>query len=388
MIWFVGACLVPAFIISWSMTYLLRYLAPKFGLVDHPAARKVHIQPTPLGGGIAIYLGTVVPLLLAFAAAVVLTVSPTAQDYLPPNLRQHVPGVLYRAEQLWAIIAAGTLLMVMGLLDDRYSISWKIRLSIQFLLAIALVVSGVRGTVMISAPWIGMVLTVIWIVVLINSINFLDNMDGLAAGIGLIASLLFAWIMLQLTTEPRWLVGGCLLILAGAIAGFLLHNWTPAKIFMGDAGSTFIGLMLATLTILGTFYVEEEDAPHVLLSPLFILAIPLYDFCTVLVIRLSQGQSPFRPDRNHFSHRLTDLGLSRRNAVLTVHFLTLATGLGALLLYHVMTWSGAWLVIAIEISLLVIVSILESAGRKQAMLARNSSGEIPVHRVDENSNAP
>jgi len=389
MIWFVFACLVPAFAISWSTSWVMRALAPRWGLVDHPAARKVHSVPTPLGGGIAIYLGVVIPLLIAYLAAHLLEASPADQIVLPEKLRVHLSGVEYRSGQLGAVIAAGSLLMVMGLLDDRFGLSWKIRLSVQFLLAMGLVGAGIRGSVLIAAPWVGMVLTVIWMVVLINSLNFLDNMDGLSAGIGMIASLLFAWIMLQLTSEPRWLVGGCLLILAGSISGFLWHNWTPAKIFMGDAGSTFIGLMLATLTVLGTFYEETYKEPHVLLAPLFILAIPLYDFMTVVVIRLWNRKSPFQPDRNHFSHRLTDLGLSRRNAVLMVHFTTLATGLGAILLYHVNNWSAAWLVIAIELSLLVIVSILESAGRRQARNGHllsdspDSSSVVPTRDVVE-----
>jgi len=383
MMWFVCACLVPAFAISWVMTWIMRICAPRLGLIDQPAARKVHSTPTPLGGGIAIYLGVVIPLLLAHLAAYVLEASPPDKVFLPANLREHLAGVLYRSGQLWAVIAAGTLLMVMGLLDDRFGLSWKARLGVQFLLAVALVFAGIRGSVLISVPWVGMVLTVLWMVVLINAINFLDNMDGLAAGIGMIAALLFAWIMLQLTSQPRWLVGGCLLILAGSISGFLCHNWTPARIFMGDAGSTFIGLMLATMTVLGTFYEETYKEPHVLLAPLFILAIPLYDFCTVVMIRLAHGKSPFQPDRNHFSHRLTDLGLNRRNAVLTVHFTTLATGLGAILLYHVDSWSAAWLVIAIELSLLVIVTILESAGRKQAAELQQSVAEQSRFAIKE-----
>ena len=278
----------------------------------------------------------------------------------------HVPGVLYRSGQLWAIVCAGLLLVVMGLLDDLRGLPWKARLAIQFLVAIGLVTAGVRATVFVEHPFIGMLLTVIWIVVLINSLNFLDNMDGLTAGIGVIASLLFARVMLYSTGEPRWLVGGCLLVLAGSIAGFLLHNFPPAKIFMGDAGSTLIGLMLATLTVLGTFYDASSSSKHVILAPLCILAIPLYDFTSVLIIRLRSGKSPFQPDRNHFSHRLTDLGLSRRNAVLTVHLTTLTTGLGALVLYHVDGWHGAWLVIAMEGCLLAVVAILEMAGRVKA----------------------
>lgn len=366
MFWFVCVCALPAFFISWAATWLMRRWAPAWGLVDHPAARKVHVTPTPLGGGVAIYLGVVLPLLLAQLAAWGLLHSAASVDWLTDDMRALLPGVLYRSGQLWGILAAGSLLMVMGLLDDRFGLSWRWRLTVQFLLAIALVSGGVRATVFITQPWIGMLLTVIWIVVLINALNFLDNMDALAGGIGLIAALMFAWVMLGLTGEPRWLVGGTLLVLAGSIAGFLCHNWPPARIFMGDAGSTFIGLMLATMTILGTFYEPSAAQHHVILAPLCILAIPLYDFSTVMIIRLWNGKSPFQPDRNHFSHRLTDLGLSRRNAVLTVHFATLTTGLGALLLYHVRDWSGATLVIALELCLLVIISILETTGRARA----------------------
>lgn len=135
---------------------------------------------------------------------------------------------------------------------------------------------------------------------------------------------------------------------------------------MGDAGSTLIGLMLASLTVLGTFYDESTAQPFVLLAPLCILAIPLYDFSTVMTIRILNGKSPFHPDKNHFSHRLTDLGLSKRDAVLTIHFATLTTGLGALLLYHVKDWTGAWLVIALELCMLVVVSILETTARSQS----------------------
>ncbi|HWL08712.1 MAG TPA: MraY family glycosyltransferase, partial [Planctomicrobium sp.] len=329
MVWFFCVCTLPAFLVSWSVTWLMRRWAPAWGLVDQPAARKVHVTPTPLGGGIGIYAGVVIPLITAYLVVLWQSRLPAPTIWLPDVLSIHLPGVLYKAGQLWGIIAAGSILVAMGLLDDRFGLSWKGRLSVQFLLAIALVSGGVRGTLFVADPMFGSIVTVFWIVVLINSLNFLDNMDGLCGGIGLVASLIFAWIMLQLTGEPRWLVGGTLLILAGSIAGFLCHNWTPARIFMGDAGSTFIGLMLATMTILGTFYEENTTQQHVFLAPLLILAIPLYDFLTVISIRLRNGKSPFQPDRNHFSHRLTDLGLSRRNAVLTVHFATLTTGLGA-----------------------------------------------------------
>ncbi|MEW4489079.1 MraY family glycosyltransferase [Thalassoglobus sp. JC818] len=364
MIWFIVGCIAPAFLISFVVTRIVKRYAETWGLVDQPAARKVHVTPTPLGGGIAIYFGFLIPILAAqvFAAAAIQGLVPS--DWVPELLRTHFEGIQYRAPQFWTLMAGGTVLALMGLYDDQFGLSWKVRLVVQFLVAGMLVLTGTSATIFVSVPWFGMLVSVVWIVVLINSLNFLDNMDGLSAGIGLIASLMFASVMLNGTSEPRWLVGGALLVLSGSLAGFLVFNWPPASIFMGDAGSTFLGMMLASLTLLGTFYDSGVSQTHVILAPLCILAIPLYDFTSVMLIRLSQGRSPFQPDKSHFSHRLTGIGLSRTNAVLTVHFATLTTGLGALLLYHVDGWSGAMLVIALVLCTLVIVSILEmAAGR-------------------------
>ena len=179
--------------------------------------------------------------------------------------------------------------------------------------------------------------------------------------------------MLTSVSEPRWLVAGALLVLAGSLAGFLCHNWPPATIFMGDSGSMFIGMLLASLTVLGTFYDASIPSRHVILAPLCVLAVPLYDFTTVVLIRLMQGHSPFHPDKNHFSHRLVRLGLSRRNAVLTVHLTTLTTGLGALLLYELESWAAALLVIALVFCVLSIIAILESTTRNQESADENAS---------------
>jgi len=371
MLFFVFACLAPSFLISFLATAAMRKLAPRWGLIDQPAQRKVHTNPTPLGGGVGIWLGVVVPIVIAQLSVLIILKSGTTPSWIPQELVPHLEGVLYRSGQLWVVLAGGTVLAVMGLLDDKLNISWKPRLIIQLLVAVGLVLAGVRGTLFIQQPWIGILLTVTWIIVLVNSLNFLDNMDGLTSGIGLIAAVLFALIMLRFTGEPRWLVAGVLLVLAGSIAGFLCHNWPPAKIFMGDSGSYFIGLLLSTMTILGTFYSgdsptgESVASRHVILAPLCILAIPLYDFCTVMIIRLKEGRSPFHADKSHFSHRLVELGLSKRNTVLTIHLATLTTGIGGLILYEVSSWNAAILVILMIVCVLSIVTILESAGRKK-----------------------
>ncbi|HID24797.1 MAG TPA: undecaprenyl/decaprenyl-phosphate alpha-N-acetylglucosaminyl 1-phosphate transferase, partial [Planctomycetaceae bacterium] len=226
--------------------------------------------------------------------------------------------------------------------------------------------AGVRATVFVPYPWVGLFLSVLWILVLINAFNFLDNMDGLSSGIAFISSALFAAIMLVGTSEPHWLVGGVLLVLAGALAGFLWFNWPPARVFMGDSGSYFIGLMLACATLLGTFYEFETSGGehrHVILAPVFILAVPLYDFCSVILIRLREGRSPFHPDKSHFSHRLVQMGFAPRNAVLTIHLATLTTGLGGLLLYRVRDWFSALLIAFLIACVLAIVGILETVGR-------------------------
>lgn len=353
------------------------WLAPRWGLLDQPAARKVHLNPTPLGGGIGILCGVLIPLTCAhlFVWWVVAS-NGTGLAWLPEHLQMHLEGVVYRAPQMWAILLAGLLLAVTGLIDDAVGLSWKFRLAIQFCIAISIVAADVRMTLFIGWAPVGWVLTVLWLVVLINSLNFLDNMDGLTGGISLLAALFFAVIMLTQTSEPRWLVAGMLLVVVGACGGFLVWNWSPARIFMGDSGSTFLGLMLGCLTVLGTFYDETSADTHVMLAPLCVLAIPLYDFSSVMIIRLKQGLSPFKADKNHFSHRLTDLGLTRKNAVLTIYLCTILTGLGALLLYRIPGWGSAWTVLAMIGCVLWVIAILETAGRRVAQkLARLHQAE-------------
>ena len=372
MFFLIAACFGSAFVVSIVTTRLMRTLSPRWGLIDQPAARKVHVTPTPLGGGIGIWAGVVIPVALAQAVVYWLSGLEHSPEWLLEEIRPHLGGVTFRSGKLWGILGAGTVLSVMGLIDARRNLPWQPRLAIQVLVAVGLTFFGVRATVFVDWPWVGYVVSVLWILCLVNSFNFLDNMDGLSAGIGLIASLMFSAILLTALSEPRWLVASVLLILAGSLAGFLWWNWSPASIFMGDTGSYFIGLILATMTILGTFYEGAQSvggAPsigrHVILAPLCVLAVPLYDTISVMLIRLKEKRSPFQPDKSHFSHRLVELGLKPRNAVLTVHLATLTTGFGGLLLYQVPNWNSAAIVAGLIFCVLLIIAILETAGRKQ-----------------------
>jgi UDP-GlcNAc:undecaprenyl-phosphate GlcNAc-1-phosphate transferase len=201
----------------------------------------------------------------------------------------------------------------------------------------------------------------------VNSFNLLDNMDGLAAGVAWIAAVILAAVMLVQpepeSSGPQLFVAGFLLVLAGSLAGFWWHNRPPATIFMGNAGSYFVGFCLATATLMATF--AGGDVPrHAVFAPLCLLAVPIYDTLTVVAIRLRERRSLLAGDKNHFSHRLVRLGLSPRQAVGTVYLLSTACGLGALLLHQVNIW-GAVVVLMMVACILATIGILEATARRK-----------------------
>ncbi len=350
----VGVALVVAsFALTALLSALTRVVAPRFGLVDKPGGRKAHRAPTPMGGGVAIWLTVVV---MAGPGR-----SPWGRGVLAPEaVAVHAGGAWERGGELALILGLATIIMGMGLADDRFGLGWKLRLGVQVGLSAILVASGIRVTLfwpLNSAPVSGAI-TVVWIVGLTNAFNFLDNMDGLAAGVGLIAASLF--VAAQVEVEGRF-VPAVLLVLVGALAGFLVHNRYPARLFMGDAGSNFLGFLLGTLTVVGTFTRPQQGySPYGVLTPLLVMAVPLYDTASVILIRIKEGRSPFEADRRHFSHRLVDRGLTPPLAVRTIYLVTLACGLGALLLpRRWMDLAGACVIVAQTICLLGVVALLE-----------------------------
>ncbi len=359
MLSFVLASFFAAFLTSLLVTPCIRRLAPALGLVDLPGHRKVHVTPTPMGGGIAVFLGLLVPTLAAWLLTDSISQLVPLLQNLGVSLQQDRDSFI----QMAGIAVGAILLFALGLADDRWGLSWKLRLGLQLLVAFGVTQAGVKATVFVAQPWIGIGITMLWILILTNAMNFLDNMDGLSAGIGVIASMMSVGILLLMVKDPHWSVSFVLLLLGGSLSGFLCWNRPPASIFMGDGGSNLIGFLLATLTVSGTFY-ERSGSRHVILAPLCVLAIPLYDFVTVILIRLKAGRSPFHGDKSHFSHRLVELGLRPARAVLTIHLATLMTGLGGLLLYKVQDWTGALLIIAMICCVLSLVSILETVGRR------------------------
>ncbi len=371
---------VAAFMVSANTCGLVRRFAPQLGLLDKPGERKIHTTPIPVGGGLGIGLGV----LMTFAAGSLLLLLLPGESLraILPNLASdflamHRDGLVHRSAQLWTLLGLATILLALGTLDDRYNLSWKPRLGIQTLVAMAAVGQGWRLTAFMDAPLLTDALSVIWIVGLVNSFNMLDNMNGLSAGVAAICAAFLAAVMFitpnPLSQQPQFFVAGFLIVLVGAIAGFLLYN-NPfrASMFMGDGGAYFIGFLLAVTTLSATFAgyssagygSEHKSTPQTLYVPLLILAVPLYDTMTVVLIRLKNGKSPFVGDKNHFSHRLVDLGLSKTLAVLTVYLTTAICCIGAVLLYRV-DFFGATLIFFQTLLVLLLVGLMEYAARKK-----------------------
>jgi UDP-GlcNAc:undecaprenyl-phosphate GlcNAc-1-phosphate transferase len=376
MIWLVLGATIPSLLVCGAAAGLLRRLAPRLGLVDRPGARKVHAAPMPTGGGLAIWLGIVVPLGLGQLALWILSgrvvagsaaAPPSWICSLPDLVAPHVPGLIHQSLKLWTLLAGGTALVLLGLADDRRGLDWRLRLAVETLVAAVMVALGWRANLLAGVPGAAEVLSVVWIVGLVNAFNMLDNMDGLSAGVAAIAAAMLAVVMFLSRRPdndwPQLFVSGLLLVILGSLLGFLWHNRPPARLFMGDAGSYLVGYLLAMVTLTATF--AGGAAPrHATLVPLCVLAVPIYDTLSVVLIRLRQGRSPFVGDTSHFSHRLLALGMTKWQALLTIYLAAATCGLGGLLLHQVDGF-GAAVVLLMVFCALLLVAILETAGRRQ-----------------------
>jgi UDP-GlcNAc:undecaprenyl-phosphate GlcNAc-1-phosphate transferase len=366
---FLGGCCVPSLIVALLATSLVQRYAVRLGLIDLPGERKVHTTPTSRGGGIAIWLAVIGVFSVGQLALWFVTNSSTAQSLVPEFAREHLAGIWAQSGKLWILLSGGTALMLLGLADDRRGLPWQFRLIVELVVAALCVwlVPNLRLTAFIPFPLLTEALSVFWIVALINSFNMLDNMDGLSAGVAAIASGMLAAVMLLApdpeTNQPQLFVAGLLLVLLGSLLGFLWHNRPPASIFMGDSGAYFLGFMIAAATLLASYTGYHSSRRHAILAPLLVMAVPFYDMLTVIWIRLRAGKSPFAADKNHFSHRLVDLGLTKPQAVMTIYLTTATCGLAALLLHRVDS-IGATLIVLIVGCVLALIAILETTARR------------------------
>lgn len=359
---------LAALVLAAAGTALARRWAPRLGMMDQPGARKVHVTAKPRSGGIAIFLAIGLPLAVALVCLPLLE-QPWMARLLPASIKLEVPGLMAHRGLALVLLLCTAAIHLLGLMDDRHALTAVPKLIGQIVIATALVIGGeftapggfriltlldhlFRGGWLISA-----ICTVLWVVVLTNAFNFMDNMDGLSAGVAFICGLMF---FLAALHAGQWFVCGLLLLYLGATLGFLWHNFPPAAIFMGDGGSMVLGFFLAALTIRTTYY---HGGGHwwAIFMPLLVTAVPLYDFVVVIAIRLRRGRSPMQGDVNHFSHRLTRHGFTQRGAVLVIYAVTLASGLSAPLL--ALTNNAGSILIATQcVAILTIVGILERLG--------------------------
>ena len=357
-----------SFVISWVSTFAIKRIAPRFNFVDKPGHRKIHHIPKPLGGGIAIFLGIALPLLAGMLGLFILQ-NPR------PDLAPYWSGARQQAPLGLGVLLAMLGMHLLGLVDDRKAMGPFIKLFIQFGITTSLVAVmellarqtpslRLRALSMLDdrmgiGPIPSVALTVIWIGAITNAFNFLDNMDGLSAGIAAVCATAFLVTALSI---GQYFVAAMLAMLLGSLIGFLCFNFAPATIFMGDSGSLLIGFVLGVLTVRTTYLPQGVDIAHgwyALFAPVIVLALPLYDLIVVSMIRISRGKSPFVGDTNHFSHRLVARGMSRRTAVLCLYLVTAATSIAAIILPHVGSTFGAMLIFTQTILVLCVVALLE-----------------------------
>jgi UDP-GlcNAc:undecaprenyl-phosphate/decaprenyl-phosphate GlcNAc-1-phosphate transferase len=331
-----------AFLIALSASLLLtvpvRALAIRVGMVDLPGPRKVHLKPIPLLGGLAIYGGVMLAILIVFDGAA----------------RAQVIGIL----------SGATLVTVVGFLDDRGWLHHQIKLFAGMpLAAVILLVSGihaqafslvVRGSL---GYWLDAALTIVWVVGITASFSILDHMDGLCAGVAAMASVFFAMLAYL---NGQTLVATLAASVLGAAAGFLRWNFKPAKIFMGDGGAMFLGFLMATLAL--KLRLDHSSPLATWLAPVLVLGATIFDTTLVTISRSRRGLLPFAtPGKDHSAHRLANLGLGQRGAVLTIYLVGAVSGGAAILVTYLSNLAAALVGLAVILAMLVAIVWLERA---------------------------
>jgi len=301
-------------------TPLIRKLGLMTGFVDKPGERKVHDRPMVRLGGVSIFIGSTLALLLVWRLGGFLD----AQGQILQTTDEY---------EIWGLTIGGLLFFMIGLADDLLSLSALTRLLLQVIIAsLVWSIGGVQinfltvpfqGVVELSEP-LSWLVTIVWLVGMTNAINWIDGLDGLAAGVSGIAAVIMLFVSLFAQQPAAALIAASL---AGGTLGFLRYNFNPAQIFMGDGGSYYLGFTLAGVGIVG---LVKSTAVTAVLLPYIILAVPIVDMSAVILDRLRSGNSPFVADKRHLHHRLLNAGLSHRSTVLFIYVLTLWVGSVAL----------------------------------------------------------
>ena len=331
--------ITAVFLLALVTTYLLtpwvRRLAIRAGALDMPDARRVHTEPIPRWGGLAIYIGVAVGMLAGLARLYLLAPSDSV--------------FLGRALQFLGLLLVGTGVLVVGMLDDRKQFSALIQMGALLLAGLVVQLFGVQiegfaapiGGKFSEARWIplgawAIPITALWIFVVSKTMDTIDGLDGLAAGVSAIAALALALMALQAADlldqpYPNWLIAITAAAIAGAAGGFLRYNFNPARIFMGTGGAQFLGFMLGGLSVIGAFKTATAFA---ILIPVLVFGLPFLDAGLAVVRRLLSGQPIHKPDKKHIHHQLLERGLNQRQTVLILYGIATAMAIVALILFR------------------------------------------------------
>lgn len=355
-----------AFVVSFGASWAVLRLSHRFKLYPGIRDRDIHSTPTPRLGGIAIVVGLLV------ALGVASQISWFRLVYADPF-------------PLLGIVAGALVMLVIGVIDDLYDLDWLTKLAGQLLVGGFLAWAGVQivslpiGGITILSPTISLIITVLAVVLVMNAVNFIDGLDGLVAGVTLLAGSVFfiySYLLAINTSQTAFNLASLIMAaLLGATAGFLPFNWHPAKIFMGDGGALVVGLLLAvsTVTVTGQIDPAAVDANQLLpafipiLLPFAVLVVPLVDFGLAVLRRLRAGKSPFSADRKHLHHRLLDMGHSHLQAVLIFYAWTTVVAVGTLLFMFV-PWGWALAGIVVGLVACLVLTLAPLTGSKRATL--------------------
>lgn len=355
LIWIVLLALGASLVASLILTPLVRRLAFTVGAVDIPKDnRRMHKKPIATIGGLAIFIGFLVSVLL-FAEI---------------------------DRQMQGILLGSVVIVVLGVLDDIMNLPAKLKFVVQFIAAGIAVAHGCvietlsnpnpfSDAMYINLGWVGIPITLLWIVALTNAVNFIDGLDGLAAGVSAISSGTMLVIALMISEGNVAIIVAALL---GACLGFLPFNFNPAKIFMGDTGATFLGFLLATVSVQGLF---KYYAIVSFIVPFVLLGVPIFDICFAFLRRIARGQSPMVADRSHMHHRLIDMGFSQKQTVAIVYVISGLLGLSAVVLASSTGVRALILVGAIIVVGAVALKVIFTTKKHESQAVEQTESENP-----------
>jgi len=358
-------CFALAFIVSFFTTPIAKKVAFCIGAIDIPKdERRMHKKPIARLGGLAIFSGFIIALMFGLFCTII-----------------GVVGII-PDKQLLGMLVGVFIIIGIGIVDDIKQLGPKIKLLFQILAAVSVVwISGDKISIItnpfsttgisILSDFIAYPLTILWIVGITNAINFIDGLDGLAAGVSSISYLSLMFISILQGDEQTAMI---IAVLAGATLGFLPYNFNPAKIFMGDTGSTFLGFTLGVISIQGMM---KTYAAISIAIPILVLGLPLFDTTFAILRRLVQGKPIMAPDRGHLHHRLIDMGFSQRQSVVTMYAVSGALGLAAIVLADKGALSAVILIIAVSVFLIAGSRYMSEINDSPDLIEKTEEESVP-----------